>query len=334
MTVSIARMTYSSRQQMTGRQIRIGTSGWNYPSGAGAWNGIFYPPKGRRHRPPGFDELAFYAEHFDTVEVNSTFYGVPKPPVAAAWASRTPEDFVFSLKLHQQFTHPKMFAAATGSADTTVGRSDVDRFREAIDPLHRSGKLGALLAQFPPSFRNDGAAHDHLAWLIEALSDCPLAVELRHRSWSDDVASTLRLLNGLGAAWVQIDEPKFRFSISQNFLPNVDSFYYMRLHGRNARTWWRHDRAEERYDYHYSAAELRPFAETAGAAGRLVKTLYLYMNNHFAAKAVANAVTLKHQLGMAVPGAFRDEMVRRYPELDGIVRTAGAQSPSLLPAAR
>ena len=106
-------MTYSSRQQMTGRQIRIGTSGWNYPSGAGAWNGIFYPPKGRRHRPPGFDELAFYAEHFDTVEVNSTFYGVPKPPVAAAWASRTPEDFVFSLKLHQQFTHPKMFAAAT-----------------------------------------------------------------------------------------------------------------------------------------------------------------------------------------------------------------------------
>ena len=69
---------------MTGRHIRIGTSGWHYPGGAGAWNDVFYPPRGRRHRPPGFDELEYYAEHFDTVEVNSTFYGVPRPAVTAA----------------------------------------------------------------------------------------------------------------------------------------------------------------------------------------------------------------------------------------------------------
>ena len=99
---------------------------------------------------------------------------------------------------------------------------------------------------------------------------------------------------------MQIDEPKFRLSIAQNHLPNVESFYYMRLHGRNARKWWRHDRAEERYDYHYSTAELQPFRDTADAAARLVKRLYLYMNNHFAAKAVANAATLKHQLGLEV----------------------------------
>ena len=210
-----------------------------------------------------------------------------------------------------------MFAAASGNGgeNAKVDRSDVDRFREAIAPLHEAGKLGALLAQFPASFKNDPAAHDYLAWLIEALPDCPVALELRHRSWSDDVAGTLGLLNGLGTAWVQIDEPKFRLSIAQNYLPNVESFYYMRLHGRNARKWWRHDRAEERYDYHYSAAELQPFRDTADAASRLVRRLYLYMNNHFAAKAVANAATLKHQLGLEVAGAWRAEMVVRYPEL-------------------
>ena len=317
---------------MAESQIRIGTSGWHYPGGDGAWDGIFYPPRGRRHRPPGFDELEYYARHFDTVEVNSTFYGVPRRSVTGAWAGRTPDDFAFAVKLYQQFTHPKMFAAATGnSEDVKADRGDVERFRDAIAPLHEAGKLGALLAQFPASFKNDPAAHDHLAWLIDALSDCPVAVELRHRSWSDDVAGTLRLLNGLGAAWVQIDEPKFRLSIAQNHLPNVESFYYMRLHGRNARKWWRHDRAEERYDYHYSTAELQPFRDTADAAARLVKRLYLYMNNHFAAKAVANAATLKHQLGLEVGGAWRHEMVTRYPELEGVVRTEPETTAPLLP---
>ena len=300
-------------------RIRIGTSGWHYPSGAGTWNGIFYPPAGRRHRPAGFDDLTWYSEHFDTVEVNSTFYGVPKPSVTESWVRRTPPGFEFSLKLYQKFTHPRLFAAATGSADTTVDRSDVDGFREAIDPLHRAGRLGALLAQFPASFKNGPAAQDHLAWLVEALSDCAVAVELRHRSWSDDVASTLRLLNGLGAAWVQIDEPKFRFSIAQNHLPNVESFYYMRLHGRNAKQWWRHERAEDRYNYHYSAAELRPLARTAEAASRIVQRLYLYTNNHFGAKSVANAALLAHQLGQTPAGAYRAEMVTRYPELAPIV---------------
>ena len=105
----------------------------------------------------------------------------------------------------------------------------------------------------------------------------------------------------------------------------------VRLHGRNARKWWRHDHAEERYDYHYSAAELQPFRDTADAAARLVKRLYLYMNNHFAAKSVANAATLKHHLGLDVTGAWRGEMVAHYPELDGVVRTDSAATPALLP---
>src|SRR5918997_4160771 len=88
-------------------EVRVGTSGWQYPSGKGTWNGVFYPPT--RGRARGFDELAYYAEHFDTVEVNATFYGQPRAEVTRAWAQRTPREFDFALKLYQKFTHPKMF---------------------------------------------------------------------------------------------------------------------------------------------------------------------------------------------------------------------------------
>ncbi len=127
--------------------------------------------------------------------------------------------------------------------------------------------------------------------------DYPIAVELRHRSWSDDFSSTMSLLNSHEAALTQIDEPKFKVSIRQNQLPNISGFYYMRLHGRNAAQWWKHDKSEDRYNYLYSAAELKPFSETADAARRLVKKFYLYFNNHFASKAVVNAVMIKNQLG-------------------------------------
>ena len=317
---------------MTHDNIRIGTSGWNYPSGKGTWNGVFYPPagRGRGRSPRRFDELSYYAEHFDSVEVNSTFYGVPTPKVTRGWAQRTPDRFEFSLKLYQKFTHPKMFQDATGAHDAMVSVADVDAFRAAVEPIQSAGKLGVVLAQFPPSFKNQAATRGYLEWLVPALTGCAVAVELRHRSWSDDIGSTLTLLNQLGAAWVQIDEPKFRFSIAQNYLPNVTSFYYMRLHGRNAQKWWRHDRAEERYDYLYSAPELQPFAETADAASRLVKKMYLYLNNHFAAKAVANAVVLKDQLDMPVEGAYPAAFVKQYPEVAGIVNR-GAPARSLLP---
>jgi uncharacterized protein YecE (DUF72 family) len=315
--------------------LRIGTSGWNYPSGPGTWDGVFYPPKAGRQRgtraarPRGrFDELAYYAEHFDTVEVNNTFYRPPNPDVARSWAQRTPDGFEFSLKLYQKFTHPAMYRNATGDDSGRLSNQDVDDFRRGIDPLRDAGKLGALLVQFPASFKSTTQTVDHLAWLLDVFREYEVAVELRHRSWSDDLKTTLTVLNGFGAAWTQIDEPKFRVSIRQNFLPNVKGFYYMRLHGRNAEKWWRHEHRDDRYDYFYSAEELKPFAETAGAARTLVRKLYMYFNNHFAAKAVANAVQVKHQLGLDVPGDYPPEFVARYPELRGIVSTSKA--PTLL----
>ena len=310
--------------------LRVGTSGWNYPSGKGTWNGVFYP----KPRPKGFDELAFYAEHFDTVEVNSTFYGQPRAEICRGWAARTPRGFEFSVKLFQKFTHPRMYKervtgtlpeaarAASTAIDALVrpNAADLDEFRRGIDPLASSGKLGALLAQFPPSFKDTAASRDYLEFLLRAFKDYRVAVELRHRSWSDRIGETLTMLNGFGAAWVQIDEPKFRFSIRQNYLPNVRGFYYMRLHGRNAAKWWRHEKSEDRYDYLYSAGELKEFTETADAARRLVKKLYLYTNNHFSAKSVANAAMIKQQLGEPSDGEYPPEFVQKFPELAGVVK--------------
>jgi len=175
--------------------------------------------------------------------------------------------------------------------------TDLDDFRRGIDPLAAAGKLGALLAQFPPSFKNDERSRNYLSWLLRAFEGYDVAVELRHATWSNDLASTLGLLNEFQAAWVQIDEPKFHFSIRQNYLPNVKGFYYMRLHGRNAAQWWRHERSEDRYNYLYSAEELEEFTGTLDAARRLVKKAYLFTNNHYSAKSVANAQMIKEQLG-------------------------------------
>ena len=314
--------------------VRIGTSGWNYPTGRGRWNGLFYPAtRSKKAGTAGFDELRFYAEHFDTVEVNSTFYGQPRAEVTAGWAERTPPGFEFSLKLYQKFTHPKMFReaalkSAPGSEGTLldllaqVTRSDLDDFRAGIDPLASAGKLGALLAQFPPSFKDSPASRDYLAQLLRVFGEYGVAVELRHSSWSDAIGETLGLLNQFNAAWVQIDEPKFQFSIRQNYLPNITGFYYMRLHGRNAAQWWHHEKSEDRYNYLYSGEELKAFAETAGAAKELVKKAYLYTNNHFSAKSVVNAVMLKAQLGVPIEGEYPPELVERYPEIRELVTTS------------
>lgn len=302
-------------------EVRVGTSGWSYPGGKGTWNGIFYPaPPGRSRRRGKFDELAFYAEHFDTVEINSTFYRVPAISTTRSWAERTPPGFDFSLKLFQKFTHPSMFEKATGADPAELGQKDVDEFRASLDPITKAGKLGALLAQFPASFKNEPESRGYLEWLLEAFRDYPVAVELRHRSWSDDPAETLTILGAFGAALAQIDEPKFRLSIRQSLLPNVRTFYYLRLHGRNAQQWWSHKESEDRYNYFYTPEQLEPFAEAAEAASRVVKKAYVYANNHFSAKSVANAAILKHQLGQPLPGKYPQAFVDAYPDLKGIVK--------------
>jgi uncharacterized protein YecE (DUF72 family) len=291
--------------------LRVGTSGWNYPTGKGTWNGIFYPFPEDRQR--GFDELAFYAERFNVVEVNSTFYGQPRAPVALGWARRTPASFEFTVKLFQKFTHPGMT-----SDKAAVSQADVDAFKGGIDPLAAAGKLGPILAQFPSSFHRTPEAVAYLEWLMRTFANYTLAVELRHASWSDTAAETRALLGGGHATWVQIDEPKFESSVRQDLAVTGSDLLYLRFHGRNAAQWWDHDQAEDRYNYYYSATELAPIVSMVRQAQLAAKKAYLLLNNHFSAQAVANATTLKKMLDEPVTAPMPAEFLERFPDLAGI----------------
>lgn len=290
---------------------RIGTSGWSYPSGAGTWNGIFYPTPRRR----GFDELAFYAAHFPIVEVNSTFYRMPEAGLTRRWVERTPADFTFAVKLFQKFTHPDMYVERAGVQDWAPTLGDIDLFRSGIDPLAQAGRLEALLLQFPASVHGSDAAREYLSWLLEAFAGYPLAVEVRHASWLAPEADTVQRLAAARAGLVIADDPE------ANRLPRVPLIesapvVYYRFHGRNAANWWHHDHAEDRYNYLYSPSELQPYADeirTHTAAGRKAVA---FMNNHFSAKAVANAAILTSQVGETLRSALPLSMQLAYPDLD------------------
>jgi uncharacterized protein YecE (DUF72 family) len=309
--------------------IQVGTSGWHYPQGRGAWTRIVYPPPKARG---GVDELTWYADRFHTVEVNASFYRDLSQDLTAKWVARTPPGFEFAIKLHQQFTHPRMHAPSTRDL-APVPEPSATALAASLDtlaPLHDAGRLGPLLAQFPPSFKATPEAMAYLSWLADeveaALAGTPLAVELRHRSWSDARPETLALLDAAGAAWVLIDEPKFRSSVWQKpdlFVEELRDrpWAYVRLHGRNAAQWWDHAATEDRYNYLYTPEELEPFVDVAEAAAALGKKLYLYAKNHFAGNAVANAAQVRARLGKPVEAPFPRTFLERFPQLEGVVKT-------------
>ena len=151
---------------MTQGSIYIGTSGWSYPKDKGTWNRYFYPADKK------LDELAYYSHFFSMVEINSSFYRPPESRLFQNWINLVPESFLFTIKLWQKFTHPKMFKQATGE-EATISTDDIDLFCEGIEPLVKSAKLGALLAQFPPSFINDEFGRQILGGLINQFRDFP-----------------------------------------------------------------------------------------------------------------------------------------------------------------
>ncbi len=284
--------------------IHIGTSGWSYPTSEGRWEGVFYP-KGKK-----IDHLEFLSRFFDTVEVNSSFYRPVLPNVARNWVEKTPPAFRFTAKLYQKFTHPKMFEDATGKAAEVVAE-DVERFQEGLEPIAESGKLGCLLAQFPPSFKHDEESLTYLEDLLRQFARYPLAVELRHRSWTDNPDS-FRLLESHGVAWCMIDEPKFRTSIGD--VPLTSKVGYFRFHGRNAMEWWKGDR-ESRYNYLYSPQEVSALAEDVKEVAEHTQDVYAFYNNHFGAKAVVNALQMKLQFGQKPSEPLPEPLLERYPEL-------------------
>ncbi|MBM3751599.1 MAG: DUF72 domain-containing protein [Acidimicrobiia bacterium] len=268
--------------------VRVGTSGWSYPSGKGTWNGVFYP----KPRPRGFDELAYYARHFDIVEVNSTFYRMPEAGPVAKWVERTPREFQFAVKLCQKFTHPDMYLGRAGVTDWSPSLADVDLFRAGIEPLVAAGRLHSLLLQFPASVHGEPAARDYLSWLLEVLGAYPLAVEVRHPSWFAAGADTVARLEHAGTALVIADDPEANKRPRVPLITSAPLVYY-RFHGRNAAAWWHHTAAENRYNYLYSPSELQPYAAEIAAHASAGRKVAAFMNNHFSAKAVANASVLR-----------------------------------------
>lgn len=274
-----------------GREIHIGTSGWSYPKGEGTWNGYFYPAGEK------VDELAYYSRFLRCVEINSTFYRPPDPRTVQEWVNRVPDDFIFAVKLWQKFTHPKMFEKATGDA-ASASLDDAALFRRSIDPIARSGKLGALLAQFPPSFINTEQGKGIIRALGLHFGDYRLAIELRHKSWSDD-PETAKLLAEHKIAWVQIDEPKFSFSLGEN-VPQTADLAYFRFHGRNREMWWKGD-VETRYCYLYSPQEIEELSARVNASAAKSKITFAFFNNHWRAYAPRNAVDMMKALNQPAP---------------------------------
>jgi uncharacterized protein YecE (DUF72 family) len=289
--------------------VYVGTAGWSYPRGAGKWDGVFYPP-GLADR----DKLAYYAERLAAVEVNSSFYRPLSPNTARGWAQKTPPDFRFCVKLYNKFTHPKMYKEA-GGRDSELSEEDFETVREGLEPLAGSGKLGALLAQFPPSFKADDSTIAYLEDLVRRLADYPLAVELRHRTWGENTQAR-RLLEESGVAWVMIDEPKFKTSVRD--VPLTSRLGYFRFHGRNYEEWWRGNN-ETRYNYLYTPKEQQKLAAEVEEIADKTADTYAFYNNHFRAKAVVNAVQLKSELGQPTDGPFTDELLNEYPDLKKVV---------------
>ena len=285
--------------------IHFGPAGWLYKD----WEGIVYPvPK-----PKGFDPLAYIARYFSTIEINSTYYGSPLPATADKWVARVEPfpDFKFTAKLWKRFTHERK---------TAWTRAE---FREAcvpMDRLHGAGRLGALLLQFPWSFRRTDENREWLDDVARTFRKFPLVLEVRHESWN--TPEFYAELSERGIGFVNIDQPLFKRSIKPSATV-TSSVGYIRVHGRNYKEWFRKNAGvEARYDYLYSKKELEPWAERAIEVASNAPDSYVVTNNHYKGKAVTNAAMLKAMVEKK-PAVVPPLLMKAYPkQLKGLARPA------------
>jgi uncharacterized protein YecE (DUF72 family) len=280
----------------------VGTAGWSYED----WEGVVYPAaKGR-----GFHPLVFLASYLNLVEVNSTFYRIPSPTLCLSWVRKLEPfpDFRLAVKLHQSFSHERR----------GFGPREVDAFKAAIAPLVARNRLAALLLQFPWSFRNTPAQLDYLAGLLGLFADYPLAVEVRHSSWN--APAFYALLRERGVAFCNIDQPLIGDSLKPSALATTSRFAYVRLHGRNARDWFRPGAGrDDRYNYLYSREELSEWIERIKALGRASGRVFVITNNHYRGQAMANALQIKNMISgdkLDIPA----RLLETYPVLKDIVK--------------
>jgi uncharacterized protein YecE (DUF72 family) len=287
---------------MYGR-IRVGTCSWTDPTMVRAW----YPSSVRT----AADRLRYYSSRFDTVEVDSSFYGMPTPVTASAWAERTPPDFTFHIKAFAMLTRHGVRPAQLPPPVRSRSQYELDRqgrilhpppelrdevfalFASALEPLQTQGKLGLVLMQFPPYFVANETNRGYVTYSVQRLAPLDVAVEFRHGSWleGENAAQTLDLLAGLGAAYVCVDEPRVK---AANVLPPLAAVTagsaYVRFHGRNAATWNAPTgSAAERFKYLYSPGELSEWIQPIRHLTERASTTYVMFNNCFADYAPRNA---------------------------------------------
>ena len=261
---------------MTEHKIRIGPAGWSYKD----WEGVVYPQK------PGakFDPLEYLSRFFNTIEINSSFYRPFTTKTAKSWAQRVPGDFTFTAKLHRVFTHER--GQATEADEKAV--------REGFDQLAEDAKLGAVLLQFPWSFKNTDEDRQYLARVLSQFKNYPLVLEVRHTSWNN--AQIHEWLEELGVGICNVDQPLFTKSIKPAS-DTTSQIGYVRLHGRNYQDWFREKAPrDDRYNYLYSLDELDPWIVRIKEIAKKTRETYVITNNHFRGQAVVNALEIKSTL--------------------------------------
>ena len=306
-------------------RIRIGTAGWSYKD----WDGILYPPEVTRKK---VHPVEFLARFFDVIEINTSFYGHIRPELGRLWsrkAAAVNPDFLFTAKLHRSFTHsPLAVMEPTSAASIRPNDADERLAREGLDSLAAEGKLGALLIQFPVSFKNTSLNREYLEQLLRQFIEYPRVVEVRHESWNNPETIAEFMRQNVG--FCNIDQPLLGRSLgpTEHVTSGVG---YVRLHGRNYEHWFESgfesgsdsDNRNDRYNYLYKPAELEKWKEKIGAIARRAESTYVIANNHFQAKAAVNALELRHLLdGKKV--AAPETLVKHYPELREMVEIEDA----------
>jgi len=258
--------------------------------------------------PRTLHPLTFLSGYFDTVEVNSSFYRPPAATHCASWVEKVEANarFKFTVKLWQRFTHERKTSPTAGEARV---------FCAGLEPIVNAGRLGAILIQFPWSFRRTRENRLWLREVVDRFAAYPLAVELRHASWE-----TPEVFEGFAdrnIAFCSIDQPLFADSIEP--APNVTAkIGYVRLHGRNRENWFREDASrDERYDYLYSEDELKPWLEKIEEIRSQADEVYVITNNHYRGQAIVNAFEIQYGLGktdLVLP----EHLINSYPRLKAL----------------
>jgi uncharacterized protein YecE (DUF72 family) len=259
---------------MTEHTFHYGTAGWSYKD----WIGTVYPEK----LPRDFNHLQFLAGDFDFVEVNTSFYRVPSTRLTEGWVRKTEDlpHFTFWIKLYQEFTHRRK-----------VSQKDVEDFKKALEPLQQAGKLEGLLVQFPYSFKLNTGYLNYLKALAGLFREYTLAIEFRHDSWNR--RELFEVLKEMNLIWVNIDQPQVSQSLSLTAMMTHPETGYVRLHGRNEKSWFSNEGRDARYNYDYNTLELNQLVKKIKELAALAKKVFISGNNHYKGSAVKNLKELK-----------------------------------------